>query len=72
MYITFWKENSKDSKLSYNKQIPSKIANTHNILFDKMSSLLKLSNPVNANATKWWNTLKQLFDSVWPFCGVGT
>ena len=53
MYITFWKENSKDSKLNYNKQIPSKIANTHNILFDKMSSLLKLSNPVNANATKW-------------------
>ena len=71
MYINFWKENSKDSKLKYNKQIPCKIANTHNILFDKMSSLLKLSNPVNANATKWLNALKQLFDSVWPFCGVG-
>ena len=27
--------------------------------------------PLNDNSTKWSNTLKQLFDCVWPFRGVG-
>ena len=37
---------------------------------------LKL-NPLRANHTKWSNTLKhaqiadELFECVWPFCGVG-
>ena len=25
-------------------------------------------NPLSANPTKWSNTLKQLFERVWPFC----
>ena len=28
-------------------------------------------NPLNANPTKWWNTLKQLIgysECIWPFC----
>ena len=35
-------------------------------------------NPLSANPTKWSNTLKQfvgrsdeLYECVWPFCGVG-
>ena len=37
-------------------------------------------NPLSANITKWSNTLKtirrqiadELFEYVWPFCGIGT
>ena len=35
----------------------------------------QLLNPLNANFTKWSNTLKQIadefFECVWPFCGIG-
>ena len=34
----------------------------------------KRNNPLTVNPTKWSDTLKQffeLFECVWPFCGVG-
>ena len=39
------------------------------------TSWIDNSNPLSAISTEWSNTLKQfadeLFECVWPFCGVG-
>ena len=34
---------------------------------------IALNNPLSANFTKWANTLfaDELFECVWPFCGIG-
>ena len=46
--------------------------------FKKDKGKYKNVNPLSTNPTTWSNTLKQfvstadeLFESVWPFCGVG-
>ena len=43
-----------------------------------ISGGLKLINPLSANPTKWPNTqtirrqiADELFECVWPFCGIG-
>ena len=43
----------------------------------KLGIMAAVVNPLSANPTKWSNTLNlsadvdELFEYVWPFCGVG-
>ena len=48
--------------------------------YERLPAVIRYAcfNPLSANPTKWWNTLKQivavvnkLFECVWPFCVDG-
>ena len=46
------------------------ISVTH--FFMKVNTDLEWLHPFSPKPTKWSNTLKQLFECVWPICGIGT
>ena len=55
---------------------PSAVIKTQSITYEKF--VIISFNPLSANFTKWsntqtirWKTADDLFECVWPFCGIG-